>query len=60
LTAGVPPAPSWTPFQVFVEAGNEAETIVELERVAEALLWIADLRVIVVLVLDRWRLPLAV
>ncbi len=42
--------------QVFVEAGNEAETIAELELVADALLWIADLRVIVVLVLDRWDL----
>ena len=44
--------------QVFVESGNEAETLSELDRVADALLWIKDLRVIVVLVLDRsvsWR-----
>jgi hypothetical protein len=40
--------------QVFVESGNEAETLSELDRVAEALLWIKDLRVIVVLVLDRY------
>lgn len=39
--------------QVFVEAGNETETLTELYAVADAVKWIKDLHVIVVLVLDR-------
>lgn len=39
--------------QVFVERGNEAEALRELESAAEAASWIQDLTLIVLLTLDK-------